>query len=210
VRRIGLVLLALALTATVRLAIPEVSVACSCAMPQSPMRAAAGDASVSVFTGVAGPQQAAGVPVTLTRWFQGPPPPSGVAVLDPAGFIDPMGGSCGTNVPWVGTEWIFATGRNAVGRYVVNLCTTHASLDSDAGRALLAEAVAVFGAPMVPEVPSSEPEPEPDPSAEPEPGAVTDPASLPGSIVPIVLIVLAVAGAAVGVFAVAGRRRTEG
>lgn len=198
-RRIGLLLLALALTATVRLAIPEASVACSCAMPQSPMRAAAGDVSVAVFTGVAGPQQVAGVPVRLTRWFQGPPPPSGVAVLDQAGFLEPLGGSCGTAAPDVGTEWVFVAERNAVGRYVVNLCTTHAPLASDLGRELLAEAVAVFGPPIVPEAPS----------AEPDPGAAADPASLLGSIVPIVLIVLFVAGALAGTVAVAGRRRTR-
>ena len=117
------------------------------------MQAAAGDASVSVFSGIAGPLEAAGVQVKITRWFQGAIPPSGIAVLEPGGFNDPMGNvfnSCGTNAPTQGTEWIFIAGRNEVGRYGVSLCSTHAPLDAPEGQALLAEAQDVFGAPAVP------------------------------------------------------------
>jgi hypothetical protein len=186
-----MLILAIALTATVRLAVPPITVACSCAMLEAPMRAVAGDVSVSVFTGVAGPSQAAGVPIRLTRWFQGAAPPSGVAVLDPAGFLDPMGGSCGTAAPTESTEWIFATGRNEVGRYVVHLCTTHAPLDSDLGRELLAEAQAVFGAPALPVAPTTDP---------PDEGTVL------ATVVPILLGGLFAVGLVGGLFGILGRR----
>jgi hypothetical protein len=181
--------------AVVSLAAPPPTVACSCMQSFQPMLEAKADPTLSVFTGTAGANEAAGVAVRLTRWFRGAIPPSGVAVLDPAGFVDPMGGMCGTNAPTTGTEWIFATGRNAIGRYDVSLCTTHAPLDSDLGRELLAEAVAVFGPPMIPEPPP--------PPAEP------DPLSDLGSIVPIGLALVGAVGLALGLFGLARRRRDE-
>ncbi len=193
-RRLGLLILAISLVATVRLAVPGIAVACSCAMLDDPMRAAATDPATSVFTGVAGPQQAAGVAVRLTRWFHGEVPPSGVAVLDPAGFQDPFGGMCGTAAPGAGSEWIFATNRNSIGRYDVNLCTTHAPLDSEAGRELLADAQAVFGPPSVP-------------SASDPPTGDTGPAvdGLP-AIVPVGLAALFAIGAIGATLAIARRR----
>ncbi len=148
--------------AIVSLVAPPPTVACSCMQSFQPMLEAKADPTLSVFTGTAGANEAQGVAVRLTRWFRGAIPPSGVAVLDPAGFVDPMGGMCGTTAPTNGTEWIFATGRNAIGRYDVSLCTTHAPLDSDLGRELLAEAVAVFGPPVIPEPPPAELDPLPD------------------------------------------------
>jgi hypothetical protein len=192
-----MLLLAIALTATVRLAVPPITVACSCAMLEAPMEAAAGDASVSVFTGIAGPSQAAGVQVRITRWFQGAVPPSGIAVLDPAGFIDPMGGSCGTNAPGVGTEWIFIAGRNEVGRYGVSLCSTHAPLAAPEGQALLASAQDVFGAPAVPVEPVADP---------PDDGT----ASPIDAVLPIVLGGLFAVGLVGGLFGILGRRRRDG
>lgn len=197
-RRLSLLFLAIALVTSVRVTNPDVAVACSCAMVERPMAEAATDPTTSVFTGVAGPLVGAGVAVQLTRWFHGVPPPSGVAVLDPAGFQDPMGGMCGTNPPTAGTEWIFATGRDPMGRYVVNLCTTHAPLDSDQGQTLLAEATTVFGPPIVPELTP------PDPVA-----GSSDPASMVGAIVPIVLVVLFAVSAAAGAFLVFRRRRDD-
>lgn len=179
--------------ALVMFAAPPPTVACSCAMPDQPMRAASTDPSISVFTGIAGPLGQAGMPVRLTRWFQGAPPPSGVAVLDPAGFEDPMGGSCGTTAPGAGTEWIFVTGRNSVGRYEVSLCTTHAALDTDWGRDLLTEALAVFGPAVVPETPPAPSDP--------------DPLSTLAAVLPIALAALGALGLIVGLFGLAGRRR---
>jgi hypothetical protein len=188
-----MLLLAIALTVTIRMAVPPITVACSCAMLEAPMQAAAGDASVSVFTGIAGPLEAAGVQIKITRWFQGAVPPSGIAVLDPAGFQDPMGGSCGTNAPTQGTEWIFIAGRNEVGRYGVSLCSTHAPLAAPEGQALLGEAQDVFGAPAVPKPPI------PDKNA-------IDTASPIETVLPIVLGGLFVVGLVGGLFGILGRR----
>lgn len=184
-------------TGVVSLALPTSTVACSCMQVDQPMHEAAAAPDLSVFTGTAGANQPIGVPIQITRWFDGVVPPSGVAFLDPAGFIDPMGGSCGTTAPDLGTEWIFAAGRNQVGRYEVSLCTTHAPLDSDQGQALLAEAVDVFGPGAVVEVPS----------AEPSPVRAGDPGSFVSTAVPIVLVLLFTAGLVAGLFLILGARR---
>ncbi len=178
----------------VTLVAPPPTVACSCAMFDEPMKTARADPSVSVFTGTAGPPGQAGVPVRLTRWFQGAIPPSGVAVLDPQGFEDPMGGMCGTHAPISGTEWIFVTGRNQVGRYVVTMCTTHAPLDSDLGRDLLTDAVDVFGQPAIPA-----------PSASAEPASMSN----VGSVLLIGLALLGAIGLVLALFGLASRRGHE-
>ena len=187
----------LTIFALVLLVTPRVVVACSCMAPEpgrSAMDAAAADASISVFTGIAGPQGPDGVPVVLTRWFRGAAPPVAQVMLDPVGFVDPMGGMCGTVAPGLGTEWIFAATRNDTGRFDVHLCTTHAPLDSDVGQTLLADAVAVFGAATVPE-------PSPAAAPEPEPGSALD------GVVPIVLAVLFGGGVVAGAFVVLRRRQ---
>ena len=202
-RRLGLLILALALGLGARLALPPLTIACSCAMLDQPMHLAAADPASNVFTGRAGPLVADGVAITLTGWFHGPPPPAGVAWLDPAGFVDPMGGSCGTNPPTVGTEWIFVAGRNQVGRYDMSLCSTAAPVDTDQGQALLAEATEVFGPPVIrdPVLPGTKP------SAKPEPGPVSGAASDIAVVLPVLLIAVFAAGAVVGAFAIVGRRR---
>ena len=106
-----------------------------------------------------------------------------------------MGGMCGTLAPGAGTEWIFVTGRNEVGRYDVSLCTTHAPLDTESGRGLLTEAVAVFGPAVVPEEP-------------PQP-ATSDPLSALGSILPIGVALLGGIGLILALFGLASRRRDE-
>ena len=118
--------------------------ACSCGVSEAPMRDAATQPDSTVFTGVAGPAEPIGVTIRITRWFHGTPP-GPVLTLDGRGFIDPNGGSCGTNAPPAGTEWIFVSSRNDRGLYDVNLCSTHAPLASDVGVELLAEAAATFG-----------------------------------------------------------------
>jgi hypothetical protein len=193
-RRPASLLLAIALMATVRVAMPLPAVACSCVMPDpAPMLAASRDATLSVFTGVAGALEAMGQPIALTRWYRGAPPPTGVAVLDPRGFVDPMGGTCGTHAPGAGTEWIFVAPRDETGRYLVSMCTLHAPLDSDGGRSLLAEAEAVFGDPLVPKAEG------------PADGA--DPGSALDAVLPILIGMLAAVGAVLGAFGVLGRRR---
>ena len=50
------------------------------------------------------------------------------------------GASCETPLPPAGTEWIFVASRFE-GELAVNLCTPHAAVGSDAGTAMLADAV---------------------------------------------------------------------
>lgn len=180
-------------------AFPRPAMACSCFMSEQPMRDAAADGGLSVFTGVAGPLEPIGVAVRITRWFRGDVPPNGIAVLDPVGFQDPMGGMCGTNAPGLGTEWIFVAGRDDVGRYGVSLCTTHAPLDSDQGQALLAEAITVFGPGGVPETVAASPSPPTSPEGVP--------AGLVSTVVPIAIAVLFATGLLAGLFVILGPRR---
>ncbi len=195
-----MLLLALALTVSIRVAIPPIAVACSCAMNEAPMQAAAADPNVSVFTGIAGPFEAAGVQVKITRWFQGAIPPSGIAVLDPGGFNDPasgFGNSCGIDAPGRGSEWIIIAGRDEVGRYGVSLCSTHAPLAAAEGQLLLADAEAVFGPPAVP-VP-----PLPDDNE-------IDTTSPIETVLPFVLGGLFAVGLVGGLFGILGRRGRDG
>lgn len=179
-------------------AFPRPTMACSCAMSERPMRDAAKDGSVSVFAGITGPLQAIGVPIQITRWFQGPVPPGGVAVLDPQPF-NADGAGCGTNPPAIGKEWIFLAGRNDVGRYVVGLCSTYAAVDTDDGRALLADAITVFGPGGVPETVAASPTPPTSPEG--------DPAGLVSTIVPVAIAILFATGLLAGLFVILGPRR---
>ncbi len=200
VRRIGLLLLALAVMVTIRVAVPPIAVACSCAMNEAPIQAAAADPNVAVFTGIAGPFEAAGVQVKVTRWFHGAIPPSGIAVLDPGGFDDPasgFGNSCGINAPGQGSEWLFIAGRNEVGRYGVSLCSTHAPLAALEGQLLLAEAQDVFGAPAVPV------------QSLPDKNDI-DTTSPVETVLPFVLGGLFAVGLVGGLFGILGRRGRDG
>lgn len=190
-RRLRAILLAASLSPVLLLAMPTPVAACSCFVPEQPMREAAADPQAVVFTGVAGPLGPDGVAVQLTRWFQGDQPPLGVAVLDPAGFEDPMGGSCGTNPPDPGAEWIIVSALNEKGRYGMSLCTTAASLATVPGQQLLADAIAVFGEAAAPEG---------------GPPAAADPWTTIGSVAPLGIGILVFLLAGVGVLALAARR----
>lgn len=180
-------------------AFPRPTMACSCAMVEQPMRAAAAEGGASVFTGIAGRLEPIGVAVRITRWFQGAVPPNGIAVLDPRGFQDPMGGSCGTHAPGPGTEWIFIAGRDDIGRYGVSMCTTHAPLDSEQGQTLLADAITVFGPGGVPETVA----------ASPPASSTGDPAGLVATVVPVAIAFLFAIGLLAGLFVVLGPRRNR-
>jgi hypothetical protein len=115
--------------------------ACDC-MGLEPMTAYAGAAERVIFTGTVQGLEPNGVPVLVTRWFQGPDA-AGIVMLK--GTWGQGGASCETPLPPVGTEWIFVAWRNEAGELEVNLCTPHAALGTDAGDAMLADAVATFG-----------------------------------------------------------------
>ena len=130
----------LAVGALLGAAIP--AVACSCIAPQ-PMAVYAGDADQVVFTGIVQLPDARGVPVRVTRWFQGPDT-SAIVWLDSQGFTGD-GASCGTALPPAGTEWIFVAYRTDGRELGVNICTPHAPASAAAGQAMFSDAVATFG-----------------------------------------------------------------
>ena len=117
--------------------------ACSCVGPQ-PMAAYRGDPNQTIFTGIVQSPDAKGVPVNVTRWFQGGAADA-IVWLDASGFGGD-GASCGTPLPPAGTEWIFVSYRTETGGLGVNLCTPHAPASAADGQALFADAVATFGA----------------------------------------------------------------
>lgn len=123
------------------------AVACSCVEAQ-PMASYAGDAAHAVFTGVVQVPDGRGVPVRVTRWFQGPSRDA-IVWLDADGFgLD--GASCRTALPPAGTEWIFVAYRTEAGGLGVHLCTPHAAASDAAGQAMFADAVATFGQGLIP------------------------------------------------------------
>jgi hypothetical protein len=171
-RRTFVALIALTLVLLVRPVAVAPAMACSCAMFENPMAGAAKEPRGAVFSGVVGVPTPEGVPVGLTRWFKGSPP-AAVVMLDSRGFDDPMGGSCGTNRPPAGSEWIFIAWLNERARFDVNLCSVHADLATPEGQTLLKEAAAVFG-PTQP-LPVATAEPVPLATARAVPAATADP-----------------------------------
>ncbi len=132
--------LALALSAYLATAVPVA--ACDC-MAMEPMKAYAGQPSWTIFSGTVQAPQPAGVPVLVTRWFQGEGAAPVVAIQGTWGV---GGAACETSLPPAGSEWIFLASRRETGELDVNLCTPHAAVASDAGAAMLKDAIATFGA----------------------------------------------------------------
>lgn len=125
------------------------AMACSCVGPQ-PMAAYAGDPAQVIFTGVVQPPDGRGVPVKVSRWFQGMDPAQ-VVWLDHASFgLDGVVSSCGTALPPAGAEWIFVAWKSEGSELSVNLCTPHAAASDPAGQAMFKDAIATFGEGIVP------------------------------------------------------------
>ena len=154
--QVAAALCALSLAVAILLVTALPAVACDCVGPQ-PMAAYAGMADQVIFTGIVQPPDGGGVPVRVTRWFQGPDR-SAFVTLAGRGF-GADGASCGTPLPPAGTEWIFVAYRSPDGPELgVNLCTPHASANAAEGRAMFADAVATFGEGLIMD-PSSPPSP---------------------------------------------------
>jgi hypothetical protein len=171
--------------------------ACSCMGPE-PMAAYVGSPERAIFSGTVQAPEPVGTPVVVTRWFQGE---GAAGIVWIKGEWGQDGASCGTPLPPAGTEWIFVASRFE-GELAVNLCTPHAAVGSDAGAAMLADAIATFGdgggAPPGESPPPAAPEQGAD-------GAAVDP-------MPIVLTVglVAVAGLVAGALLVVRGRRGAG
>ena len=130
--------LALVLVAYLAMALPVT--ACDC-MALEPMSAYVGSPERVIFSGTVQAPEPNGTPVLVTRWFQGEGAAGLVRVQGEWGL---GGASCETPLPPAGTEWIFVASRFE-DKLAVNLCTPHAAVGSDAGAAMLADAIATFG-----------------------------------------------------------------
>jgi len=171
--------------------------ACDC-MAMEPMAAYAGASDWAIFSGTVQVPEPAGTPVVVTRWFQGDGA-SGIVWVQ--GEWGPGGASCETPLPPAGSEWIFVASRFE-GELAVNLCTPHAAVGSDAGAAMLADAIKTFGDGGGP-TPGASPPPAAPAQPEGSGGAAVDP-------VPIVvggLLAVALIG---GVLLFARSRRGDG
>ena len=178
--------LALALSAYLATAVPVA--ACDC-MAMEPMKAYADQPSWTIFSGVVQAPEPNGVPVLVSRWFQGD---GAGAIVWIQGTWGTGGASCETPLPPAGSEWIFLASRRETGELDVNLCTPHAAVGTDAGAAMLADAIATFGDG------GGAPHNEEPPAAPIEPGAGGSPSAL-AVFDPVVLV--AGGGAAIAVVA---------
>ena len=134
----GVTSLALVLVGYLAMALPVA--ACDC-MAMEPMAAYAGSPDRVIFTGTVQMPEPAGTPVVVTRWFQGD---GAAGIVRIQGEWGQGGASCETPMPPAGTEWIFVASPFE-GELAVNLCTPHAAVGSDAGAAMLADAITTFG-----------------------------------------------------------------
>ena len=172
--------------------------ACSCVQPR-PMAAYVGDPGQTVFTGIVGRPDARGVPVNVTRWFQGPSTEA-VVWLEAGGFgVD--GAACGTPLPPAGTEWIFVAYRIPEGGLGVNLCTPHAAAGDPTGQSMFADALAAFGQGTIVAA-ASDP-----PTTAPEVPAVSGGETTPVPAAAVAGLALAFVAVIAGLGILVGRRR---
>jgi hypothetical protein len=192
---VGITSLTFVLVGYLGLALPVA--ACDC-MAMEPMAAYAGAPDRVIFSGTVQMPEPAGTPVVVTRWFQGE---GAAGIVRIQGEWGQGGASCETPLPPAGTEWIFIASRFE-GELAVNLCTPHAAVASDAGAAMLADAIATFG-----DGGGAPPGEEPPPAA-PAQGA----GSAATDVLPIVVAVglVALAGLVAGALLVLRGRREPG
>jgi len=191
-RRLGLLTTLPVLTTAVWLLAAGPTVACSCAMPGSLREYATPDNAI--FSGMAGPQDARGVPVEVDTWFVGTGA-APVVYLGASSFGD--GASCGTSAPPAGTAWIWVAWLgDGSGDPVASLCSPHAQIGTPEGNAMLAEATTTFGG--TPFAEATDP-----------PGAAPSP-PVPRGMEPV--IVVGTVGLGIAIFALAAlfaRRRSR-
>lgn len=175
--------------------------ACSCMMAE-PMAAYVGSPERVIFSGTVQTPEANGTPVVVTRWFQGE---GAAGIVHVQGEWGQGGASCETPLPPAGTEWIFVASRFE-GELAVNLCTPHAAVASDAGTAMLADAVATFGDG------GGAPPGESPPAAAPGEPAVAGAGDATADSLPIVPVLgsVAIVGLIAGGLLVIRSRRREG
>jgi hypothetical protein len=173
-RRLLTAIIALAFVLVGYLAMALPVAACDC-MAMEPMTAYAGAPDRAIFSGTVQVPEAGGTPVVVTRWFQGE---GAAGIVWVQGEWGRGGASCETPLPPAGSEWIFVASWFE-GELAVNLCTPHAAVGSDAGSAMLADAISTFGDGGGPPLGGSPP---PAAPAQPEGagGAAVDPVPIVG------------------------------
>jgi len=189
--------LALVLVAYLAMALPVA--ACDC-MALEPMSAYVGSPERVIFSGTVQTPEPNGTPVLVTRWFQGEGAAGMVRIQGEWGI---GGASCETPLPPAGTEWIFVASRFEE-ELAVNLCTPHAAVGSDAGAAMLADAITTFGDGGG--TPQGESAPPAAPGEQGGGGGGVAPGLSPGALV---VGSVAIVGLIAGVLLVV-RRRSEG
>lgn len=191
-RRLITLLLALVVAATIQLAVPRITVACSCVDPAMILTMAADDPSSVVFTGETGPAVGSTVPVSVTGWYGGPAP-TDIVMLDVQGGDS---ASCGMNPPPAGNEYLFGAYESSPGQLGINACSLVADLGTPEGQALQAQADAALGPPSPP--------PEAAPSAPPDDSL----SAQLGEKIPIIVVLLFGVGFLAGIYLILRRRQT--
>jgi hypothetical protein len=156
---------AFALVAVVSSATAPCVLACSCVEPR-PLAEAVREPTSVVFVATVMPGAAGHVPVRVDRWFHGGGA-APVLLLDEGGFGEGGEAACQIGRPAPGTLLIASTARNPQrGTVYLNLCTRWATLPSEEGETLLAEATRAFGegAEIAPPVAPAEPARDPAPA----------------------------------------------
>jgi hypothetical protein len=188
----GAVLLGLSAVLLQWVALPRPALACSCVAPLPTLEEFVEQAGggIAVITGTVGAPLPETTPVVVEAWFFGAAPQDVVWISGGSNVMS----SC-DRMLGVGERHLLVLYGPPGERYSTNVCARGASLDTQEGQALLAEAVALFGTG------------EPPPTAEPAPEQPLDLSPLAG---PGMLWVLAGGLAALAVFGLvtlAARRR---
>lgn len=193
-RRLGSLLLALALLVTAHLWVPLPVAACSCVAPMDVLEGAGRDPGASVFTAQAGPRVGNSIPFGITRWFKGIPP-IGPAVLEGS----PPDDMCGNTTPPAGGEYLFVTYTSETSNLAISGCSVQADLATPDGRAMLARARAIYGGGAAPPTTAAAP------TAASTAMPTTDPAAL---VVPIAVGSALLLGIVLGLATIIRRRQT--
>ncbi len=164
--------------------LPGRVLACSCAGPPS-MAELVPREGLALLIGTVGQRGPDVTPITVEGWFGQPDPPDLVFIMSGESF----GSSCDL---YVGTNerWLLTLYRTREGPYDTSTCSPNGQLGTPDGDALVADAIAVFGAPTSPPPPTPAPDPTRAPSGQPQPPPSSQPVAPepePETLSPIVI-----------------------